>query len=142
VLARTENSFRIYDTACKLIVAHTSEHEIYDAILLADDGYVWVDEKGIHVARPSGSTTCEGTYYNYYWHHARIAPNHDGTAIAVTDGERIWCFTAKLEHLGGIAWKGAKRYRLVSLCFSHDDRQLFAGTSIGPILAFDVTTAR
>jgi WD40 repeat protein len=134
VLVRGRHALAIYEGKRK-IAAHASEAAIYAAVLLHGDAYAWVDANGLHV----NTRTQAGTFFDARRHHAVLAPSHDGSALAVTDGVTIRCFDLpSLAEREPIAWHHTPRFRVLSLCFSHDDRQLFAGTSLGPILCFDV----
>jgi WD40 repeat protein len=133
----------IYDVErAVLVTQRPNDDQIYAAAMLSQGRYVWVDAAGLHLAHVDEESvllTKAGTYFTYFHHHAVIAVSHDGATLAVTDGQRIWRFElATLARRGLVQWRRPPLFRLLSLCFSRDDSRLFAGTSMGPILAFDL----
>lgn len=142
VLTQADSALAIHDVERRAVIVERRKKggRIYAAAFLADGSHAWIDEDGLHVATGDEEPrTRGGRFFHNYWSHAVIAPSHDGRMIAATDGFEIWCFdAATLEERGAVVWESPRRYRLLALAFTHDDRQLFAGTSIGPILCFDV----
>jgi WD40 repeat protein len=118
----------------------SGSEQIYAAAMLDGGRYVWIDNEGIHLAAVGEEgllRTKTGTYFHY--HHAVIAVSHGGGELAVTDGRRIWRLDlATLARRGVVRWRRPPLYQILSLCFSRDDTRLFAGTSVGPILGFDI----